>query len=177
MNKYIFTLFAAALLCMGVSACGGSSSPIGKYCDVLEETWENRFKIKKNNFEWEREVKDQFMGQEISTELEDAEGFEIIQPFKVIDLSPLYNGIEFGAIIKAEHPRDFVYITCHNSEPVKILKCKHDYEGENDVYKVKFFQYVGNLFGGGEKADEKLRSINRVVITEYGSDIYQKATK
>lgn len=177
MNKYIFTLFAAALLCMGVSACGGSSSPIGKYCDVLEETWENRFKIKKNNFEWEREVKDQFMGQEISTELEDAEGFEIIQPFKVIDLSPLYNGIEFGAIIKAEHPRDFVYIACHNSEPVKILKCKHDYEGENDVYKVKFFQYVGNLFGGGEKADEKLRSINRVVITEYGSDIYQKATK
>ncbi len=184
MNKNIFTLFAAALLCMGVSACGGSSSPIGKYCDVLEETWENRFKIgediakgKITSREIVDEITDQFMGQEISTELEDAEGFEIIQPFKVIDLSPRDNGIEFGAIIKAEHPRDFVYIACHNSEPIKMLKCTHECEEEDNVFKVKFFQYVGNLFGGGEKADEKLRSINRIVITEYGSDIYQKATK
>ncbi len=181
MNKNIFALIAAALLCMGLTACGGRKSVIGKYCDTLEKTWENRFKIgediaegKITSSEIADEITDQFMGQEISTVLDDDVSMDIVEPFKVTDVSPLYNGIEFGAVVKADHPRDYVYIACHNSEPIKMLKCTFRCEEEDDVYMVKFFLNVGNLFGGGEKADEKLRSINRVVITEYGSDLFIK---
>lgn len=180
MNKNIFILIAAALLCMGLTACGGRKSVFGKYCDTLEKTWENRFKIgediaegKTTSSEIADEITNQFMGQEISTVLDDDVSMDIVEPFKVTDVSPLYNGIEFEAIVKTEEPQDYVYIACHNSEPIKRLSCKREWSGEG-LYSVKFFLNVGNLFGGGEKADEKLRSINRVVITEYGSDLFIK---
>lgn len=173
MKKIIFLLMTIVLLCMGFTACGGGSSPISKYCNSLEKAREKMYKGENTNGEMISEIADQFMGQTLATELDDDVSFDIIEPFTVISVSPLYGDIEFEAIIKTDRPQDYVYIACNNSEPIIILNYDPEWN-EDESCNIRFFLNVGNIIQGGEKADEKLRGINRVVITEYGSELFQR---
>ncbi|SNU03643.1 hypothetical protein SAMN06298211_10328 [Prevotellaceae bacterium MN60] len=172
MKKTFLASMVAVLLCMILAACSGDNSPISKYCDSLEKGREKMYEGNMTNGEFSRKINEEFMGQQLTTELDVDVPFEIIEPFKVVSLSPLYGGIEFEAIIKTDKPQDFVYIACHNNKPIQILNCNTKWNEDDDTYNIKFFLNVGNIIQGGEKADEKLRSISRVVVTEYGSDLF-----
>ena len=181
MRKHFMMIMAISLLCVGLAGCEGGSSPISKYCISLEKAREKMYKEDITNRDLTREINTQFMGQQLTTETDGDVFFEIIEPFKVTDLSPLYGGIEFEALIKSTtpenthpaKPQDYVFIACDDNKPIIILDCKSKWN-EDESYNIRFFLNVGNIIQGGEGADEKMRGINRIVITEYGSDLFQK---
>lgn len=182
MKKNIITMMAVVLLCTVVTACGGGgSSVISKYCDALEKSREKMFNGDMTNGDFTRDITAQFMGQELTTEIDGEVLFEIVEPFKVVELSPMYGGIEFEATIKASNPdaipaiklSSYVFVACHNNDPISTINYKSKWN-EGEVYNIRYFVNVGNIVQGGESADDKIRSINRIVITEYGSELLQK---
>ncbi len=182
MKKNFMKMMTVVLLCAVMAACGGGgSSVISKYCDALEKSREKMYNGDMTNGDFTRDINGQFMGQELTTEIDEDVLFEIVEPFKVIDLSPMYGGIEFEATIKATDPdatpaiklSNYVFVACHNSDPITIIDYKSKWN-EGEVYNIRYFVNVGNIVQGGESADEKIRSINRIVITEYGSELFQK---
>ena len=182
MKKILKSIIAVVLLCIMMTACSGNgSSIISNYCDALEKGREKMFKGDMTNGELSRDITAQFMGQELTTELDGDVPLEIVEPFKVINLSPMYGEIEFEAIIKASNPdalpsiklSDYIFVACHNNDPISVIKYSSKWN-EGEVYNIGYFLNVGNIIQGGENADEKKRSINRIVITEYGSELFQK---
>ena len=190
MKKYFLSIAATVLFCVGLWSCGGSNSPIGKYCDELEDIREiandgfsssSLSAMEKANEKYNakiNELSQKIVGMELSTENEDEPYFKIIKPFTVTKVSPQYGGMDFSAIVIPADGTvkfsEFCLVACIDSESVKLLPYKCTPNDNDDSVELTFFLNVGNIIQGGEKADEKLRKINRIVIAEDYSELVKK---
>lgn len=180
-SKNVLMLIAAVILCMGLTACGGGGSTISDYCDALEKGRQKMFEGKLTNGELKKDIDEQFKGKQQTMEVDDLVGFEIVEPCKVASLSPLYGDIQFDVVVKqadieagAIQVGDFVFVACNGSEPVKVMTFDNTSIVGDGSFKIRCGLNVGNIVQGGEKADEAIRSIDRIVITGRGCPLFQK---
>ena len=187
MKKIFLSIVAIALFCLGLLSCGGSNSPIEKYCDELEDIRDiandgfssgSLSAMEKANEKYNAKISElsqKIVGMELNTENEEELYFTIVKPFTVTRVTPQYGGIDFSAIVipadETVKPSEFCLVACVDSEPVKLLPYKYTFNDDNDSVELSFFLNVGNIVQGGEKADEKLRKINRIVIAEDYSEL------
>lgn len=190
MKKYFLSIVTIALFCVGLWSCGGCNSPIGKYCDELENIREiandgfssnSLSALEKANEKYNakiNELSQKMIGMELSTENEEEQYFTIVKPFTVTKATPQYGGIDFSAVVIPADVTvklsEFCLVACIDNEPVKLLPYKCTPNDNDDSVELSFFLNVGNIVQGGEKADEKLRKINKIVIAEDYSELVKK---
>lgn len=193
MKKNYVVMISVAIILMVMAACGRSviapKSPISKYCDRLEdihkifgkfwavENEEARDKVEKEVKDNIEELKEEMLGMELKTENAEEPYFEIIKPFTVTRARPTDGAIDFEAVVKPKDPTvkmgEFYLVACAGSEPITIKRytCKYN---DDDSIVLDICQVIGNIIHGGEKIDEKLRSIDRIVIAEDYSELVKK---
>ena len=190
MNKYSLSVAATVLFCVVLLSCGGSNSPIGKYCDELEDIREiandgfsssSLSAFEKANEKYNAKISElpqKIVGMELNTENEEEQYFTIVKPFTVTKVTPQYGGMDFSAVIipvdETVKIGEFRLVACIDSEPVKLLPFNCTPNDNDDSVELSFFLNVGNIVEGGGKADEKLRKINRIVIAEDYSELVKK---
>lgn len=165
---------AAALLMVGLTACGGSaiggSSILSDYCDVVAENIDSEGPM---GDEFIDELNQKFLGKTITTDIDGEVDFTIKTPFTIKDFDVQEGTIVLDAMLEFSSPIAgslYNIVGMKNDTAVKHLKYTIP-TNTPDGYHVEVTLNVARALKQGDEAIQRIRDINRIVFLGTGSHL------